>query len=177
VDPLTAGAFVVRPYRTGDADELVRAARESVATVGRWMPWCHDGYVAAEADEWIAHAMRCLAERSAYELAIVDAGDPRRLVGGVGLNQFNPRNNYCNLGYWIRETRQNQGAATAAAGALARFGFDALGFTRIEIVMQLGNAASARVAEAIGARYEGIARNRLVIGEHPVDARVYGLVR
>ena len=175
MEPQTAGAFVVRPYRTGDAAELVRAARESVATVGRWMPWCHVGYVAAEADEWIAYALRCVTERSAYELAVVDARDDR-LVGGVGLNQFNPRNNYCNLGYWVRETRQRQGAATAAARALARFGFDALRLTRIEIVMQRDNVASAHVAEAIGARYEGVARNRLVVGEHPVDAKVYGLV-
>jgi len=42
--------------------------------------------------------------------------------------------------------------------------------------MQRDNVASAHVAEAIGARYEGVARNRLVVGEHPVDAKVYGLV-
>ena len=175
MEPLPAGAYVVRPYRPADVDALVRATRESVATVGRWMPWCHDGYAAAEAEEWITYAARCLAERTAWELAIADASSDN-LVGGVGLNQFNARNNFCNLGYWVRESRQRRGAATASARALSHFGFATLGLTRIEIVMQTGNAASARVAEAIGARYEGMARSRLVVGDRPVDAGVYGLV-
>jgi len=175
MDPLPAPPFALRPYRPGDVDELVRAARESVATVGRWMPWCHADYVTAEAQEWIAHAAASVADRSAYELALVDATDDR-LVGGVGLNQFNARNNFCNLGYWVRESRQRRGAATAGARALARFGFDRLALTRIEIVVQEGNVASAAVAQAIGARREGVARNRLVILDVPVAAVVYGLV-
>ena len=173
MDPLPAGLFVLRPYRPEDAGELVRATHESVGTVGRWMPWCHAGYVAAEAQEWIAHTAAVLAQRTDCELAIVD-GD-YRLVGGVGLNQFNGRNNFCNLGYWTRQSRQRTGAATAAAAALARYGFAQLRLTRIEIVVQEGNTASARVAEKIGARREGVARNRLLILGTPLPAIVYGL--
>jgi RimJ/RimL family protein N-acetyltransferase len=175
VDTLSAGVFALRPYRPDDADELVGATRESVATVGRWMPWCHAEYARGEADEWIAHTAAALAARSDFELALVDPADDR-LVGGVGLNQFNPRNNFCNLGYWVRQSRQGRGAASAGAAALARFGFTALGLTRIEIVVQEGNAASARVAEKIGARREGVARNRLFILGVPVAAVVLGLV-
>lgn len=173
MEPLPAGPFTLRPYRPDDVDELVHATHESVATVGRWMPWCHAGYVPAEAQEWIAHTAAALAARTDCELALVDAGD--RLVGGVGLNQFNARNNFCNLGYWIRQSRQRGGAATAGAAALARFGFAQLRLTRIEIVVQEGNAASARVAEKIGARREGVARNRLLILGTPLAALVYGL--
>jgi len=156
MEPLPAGLFTLRPYRPDDVDELVRATHESVATVGRWMPWCHLGYVAAEAQEWIAHTAAALAQHTDRELAIVDGAD--RLVGGVGLNQFNARNNFCNLGYWIRQSRQRGGAATAAAAALARYGFAQLRLTRIEIVVQEGNTASARVAEKIGALQPGQCR-------------------
>jgi len=38
------------------------------------------------------------------------------------------------------------------------------------------NRASRRVAEALGARFEGIARNRLVVHGRPTDAAVYALV-
>jgi RimJ/RimL family protein N-acetyltransferase len=175
MDRLAAPPFALRPYSADDAGELVRATRESVATVGRWMPWCHADYVEAEAREWIAHTLSCLAARTDYELALVDGGDDR-LVGGVGLNQFNARNNFCNLGYWVRQSRQRHGAASAGAAALARFGFAELKLTRIEIVVQEGNVASARVAEKIGARREGIAHNRLLILGVPVAAVVLGLV-
>jgi len=174
METLPAGPYALRPYRPDDVDELVRATHESVATVGRWMPWCHVDYVAAEAQEWIAHTVAALAQRTGYELALVDAADDR-LVGGVGLNQFNARNNFCNLGYWVRQSRQRGGAATAGAAALARFGFARLGLTRIEIVVQEGNIASGKVAERIGARREGVARNRLLILGVPLPAVVYGL--
>jgi RimJ/RimL family protein N-acetyltransferase len=173
--PIDAGVFQLRPYATEDADELVRASRESVATVGRWMPWCHADYVAAEALEWIAHTSACLADRSAFELALVSKEDGR-LIGGAGLNQFNVRNNFCNLGYWVRQSWQRRGAASASARALANFGFAHLLLSRIEIVVQDGNVASQRVAENAGARREGLARNRLFILGQPVDAVMYALV-
>ena len=175
VDPIAAGPFKLRPYAADDVDELVRATRESVATVGRWMPWCHADYVAAEAVEWIAHTAACLANRSAFEFALVSAEDGR-LIGGAGLNQFNLRNNFCNLGYWVRQSWQRRGAASAGARALARFGFAHLNVSRIEIVVQDGNLASQRVAETAGARREGLARNRLFILGQPVDAVMYAFV-
>lgn len=93
MDPIDAGPFRLRPYAASDVDELVRATRESVATVGRWMPWCHAEYAAPEALEWIAHTSVCLADRSAFELALVSADDGQ-LIGGTGLNQFK-RNPAC----------------------------------------------------------------------------------
>ena len=45
----------LRPYRPDDADALLAAVRESVDSVGRWLPWCHAGYAQGDAVGWIAH--------------------------------------------------------------------------------------------------------------------------
>ena len=110
----------------------------------------------------------------AYEFAVFDSGN--EYVGGAGLNQFNQLNNFANLGYWVRQSRQRCGLATAAVRILARFGFETLGLTRIEIVAASENCPSQRVAEKAGAQFECQARNRVVIHGVPLAAAIYSLV-
>jgi RimJ/RimL family protein N-acetyltransferase len=77
----------------------------------------------------------------------------------------------------MRQACQRRGLATAAAQHVARFGFEQLGLIRIEIVALPDNAASRATALRIGARFESIARQRLLVEGQPRDAAVYGLLR
>lgn len=167
--------ITLRPFTLEDADAFAMAARESAATVGRWMPWCHAGYSTRDAEDWIGLCMQALADRTAYEFGIFSA-DGGEFLGGAGLNQFNRLHNFCNLGYWVRESRQGQGVATAAVRRLSQFGFENLRQTRIEIVVAEGNAPSKAVARKAGALCEGLARNRLLLAGTPTDATVHSLV-
>ena len=47
---------------------------------------------------------------------------------------------------------------------------------RVEIVIAVGNQASLRVAEKIGAHDEGILLNRMVVGKSIYDAHMYSLL-
>lgn len=172
---LTDGRLRLHPWRTPDARALVDAARESTATVGQWLPWCHVGYGMEDATAWIEHceADRCCAEHFAF--AIVDAATAE-VLGGVGLTQRHHVHRSANLGYWVRQSCQHQGIAVAAARLAARFGFVELGLIRIEIVVRPGNTASQATARKLGARFEAIARQRLWIDEQARDAAVYGLI-
>lgn len=38
--PLANAKIVIRPFEPSDADEFVRAAHESIETVGTWRSWC-----------------------------------------------------------------------------------------------------------------------------------------
>ena len=64
----------------------------------------------------------------------------------------------------------------SAVRCLARFGFETLRLTRIEIVAAVDNIASRRVAQKCGAEFECLARNRLIVGGVPVTAAVYSLI-
>jgi RimJ/RimL family protein N-acetyltransferase len=165
----------LRPWREGDDEALFDAVRESVGRVGRWLPWCHAGYGRNDAAAWIAHCQAGWNSGKHFAFAVFDVATGE-LLGGVGLNQRNRVHRHANLGYWVRESRQRQGVAAAAAGWVARFGFQQLGLVRIEIVIQPDNRASRRTAEKTGAKFEGIARHRLCIGEQSHDAAVYALI-
>jgi RimJ/RimL family protein N-acetyltransferase len=59
---------------------------------------------------------------------------------------------------------------------VARFGFGEIGLTRLEIAARIDNRPSRRVAENVGATFEGIARNRLVQHQRAYNAALYSLV-
>ncbi|MDP2370065.1 GNAT family N-acetyltransferase [Rhodoferax sp.] len=172
---LTASGLYLRPFEERDIAAFAAAARESTASVGKWMPWCHAQYSEQEARDWFEVCQQHLLDETAFEFGVFDAAGGE-LLGGAGLNMINRQHNLCNLGYWVRQSRQRQGVARRVVAVLSAFGFETLAFTRIEIVVAQGNQASERVARASGAQFECVARNRLMIRGEPVAASVFSLV-
>jgi ribosomal-protein-serine acetyltransferase len=166
----------IRPLEQSDAVEYAAAARESTATVGKWMDWCTADYSIDMANEWISTCQANFASGSttAFEFAIVN--DNNDFLGGGGVNQINKAHNFANIGYWIRETRQGRGVATAAVRLLVDFAFGTLQLTRVEFAIRPENWPSRRVAEKIGAKFESIAQNRLICHGQPWDAAIYSMV-
>src|SRR5256714_12642203 len=174
---LTGDSIVARTYRQGDAPLLYEAVRESIAEVSAWLPWCHENYSIEESREFVASRRTALDAGEHYSFAVFSKDDPRRLLGGVGLNFINRVHEFGNLGYWARTSAAGQGITSKAARLIAQFGFEQLGLQRIEILAAVPNIASQRVAEKIGAVREGILRKRLFIRGEPQDAILFFLVR
>ncbi|GLQ98886.1 N-acetyltransferase [Dyella mobilis] len=153
---------------------LHEAVRESLDSLGRWLSWCTAGYDLDAARARVTHCVQSWETGERYAFAVFDAR--HRLVGGVGLNQIDERDLRANLGYWIRSSATGNGYAARAGRAAAAFGFETLALRRIEIVAAVNNLASQRCAELIGARREGIARQRICTQGLSHDAVIYGLI-
>lgn len=172
---LRASGFLLRPLVPSDAPAMAAAVRESQATVAKWMTWAHRDYSDAEALDWVALCDANRANGSAHEFGIFRP-DGQTFVGVAGLNQFNRVHGFCNLGYWVRESAQRQGAASSAISLLANHAFRHLDQNRVEIVIAENNLASLAVAFKAGAAYECLARNRLQLHGESVAAHVLSLV-
>ncbi len=172
---LPAPPFVIRPYRYSDAMAVSAAVRESTDTIGRWMTWAKPDFADYDALCWFDQCSQSRAAGTAHEFGIFTKGE--EFVGGCGLNQISTINSLCNLGYWVRQSRQRTGAATAAVLALRELGLNGLKLCRIEIVVAEGNAASIGVARKVGATHECIAKNRLQLHGKPVAAHVFSFIR
>ena len=168
--------LLLRPFRLQDADELFVAARESIAEVGHWLPWCHENYTREESSTWIEARAQAWRDGVEYSFAVIDSVGGR-FVGGCGLNQFDYDRQRANLGYWVRTSATCTGHGTAAARLLARWGAEVLHLERMEIIAAVGNIASQRVAVKLGAMREGIARSRIRIRGVQYNAVVFSLVR
>lgn len=166
---------LLRPFQVEDVDSLHRAARESLTELKPWMSWAHDEYSRDEAENFIKITRARWEERALFAFAIVDANNGD-ILGGCSLSNKHPVYHYCNVGYWVRTSRQGGGIAGRAAKLAVRYGFEHAGIIRAEIVMALENVKSRRVAEKINAHYEGILLNRMVVGKAIYDAHMYSLI-
>ena len=172
---LTGDGLCLRPLPMADAPALTRAALESVATVGVWLPWCDAAFTQADAEHWVQTCDADRAQGSAFSVGIFDAAGGDHL-GGIGINHINREHDFANLGLGVRQSRLGERIAPRAARLMSAYGFEKLGLTRLEIVAAELNVRSRKVAEKAGARFEGILHNRLVIRGVPVPAAMYSLL-
>jgi ribosomal-protein-serine acetyltransferase len=172
---LTDGELLLRPLERTDRDAMFEAVAESIAEVSPWLPWCHAGYSATETEAFIESCITAWAQQAHFPLAIFEANSGRYL-GGSGVNHIDRQNRQGAIGYWIRTGATRRGVASRAVRIAARFAFESLQLSRIEIVARPENVASRRVAEKAGAKFEAIARNRIVQHGRAYDAALYSIV-
>lgn len=98
------------------------------------------------------------APASPSRWAVVDKHDGR-LLGSAGFHSLDVDHHRAEIGYDFAPEAWGRGIATATCRALTRFGFDTLGYTRIQASVLDTNLASRRVLEKSGYAYEGLLRS------------------
>jgi len=154
---------------------MYAAVVESIAEVSPWLPWCSEGYSISETESFIELCITAWAQQAHFPLAIFDARTGQYL-GGTGVNHIERTNRIGCIGYWVRTSATGRGVAPRAVRLVARFAFESLQLSRLEIFARPENAPSRRVAEKAGAKFEAIARNRVVQHGRAYDAALYSLI-
>lgn len=172
---LTDGELTLRPLERDDRDPMYAAVMESHVEVSRWLPWCHPGYNIAETEAFIESCITAWAQQAHFPFAIFDARTGQYL-GGTGVNHIDRQNRQGSVGYWVRTSVTGRGVAPKAVRLVARFAFETLQLSRLEIFARPENTRSRRVAEKAGAKFETIARNRVVQHGQAYDAALYSLI-
>ena len=176
-EEIKSDKIILRKYQTDFAPLLFEAAVESRGgEFSRWMSWCHENYSFQESEKFILGSIENWKNQTEYDFAIFDATDGK-FAGGVSLNLLNRERGSANLGYWVCISRQKRGIAHAAAGLLAKVGFEDLELNRIEIAIAVENYASQKTAEKSGAIREGTLRKLLSIGGIQHDAAMFSFTR
>ena len=101
----------------------------------------------------------------------------QEVVGAVGIKIDQNRTYIGEIGYFVDEAFWGRGCATKAVELVERFAWQELGLVRIEIVMDLENTASEKVAVNAGYLKEGIVRGKLKNGDNYRDAFLYAKIR
>jgi RimJ/RimL family protein N-acetyltransferase len=172
---LSDGTVLLRPHRLEDCDAMYAAVTESIPEISRWLPWCHAGYSRDETAGFIKLAGAAWDDLIHYPFAVLAAKDGA-FLGGIAINHIAKPNRLANLGYWVRTSRTRQGIASAAVRLVSQHAFGTLGLTRLEIACIPTNTSSRRVAEKVGAKFEAVARNRLVMHGVAYAAALYSLL-
>ena len=167
--------MILRPAALADASGLWEAIQVSKAALKRWLDWYRPDFNLEMVQAWLITLDAAWNEGNNYQFSILDPKTGQHL-GTCGINHINTHYRMANLGYWIRSDRTGEGLATVAARVLAEFGFQELELLRLELVTGEHNQASRRVAEKVGACFEGVLRRRLKLGEKNIDAAMFSLI-
>jgi RimJ/RimL family protein N-acetyltransferase len=167
---LECGACIVRSWRAGDLDALVRHADNS-AVAQNLRDAFPSPYTRADGESWLAFAAQRQPESN---FAIECDGEA---VGGIGLQLGRDIERVsAEIGYWLGESVWGRGIATAALVGLTQFAFDAFGLTRIFALPFEDNLASRRVLEKAGFVLEAVLRRSAVKNGRIRQQALYALV-
>lgn len=172
---LSNGEILVRPHPKGDARPCFDAILESMDELMPWMFWCNADLTYTEIEEWVESRPGAWLDDTSYEFAIVDTRQGT-YIGNCGLVHVDLQNKRAELGYWIRTSQTRKGYATQASMLVLKFAFEVLQLNRVEIIVETKNTNSQRVAEKLGAKKEGLMRQRLHIHDTIRDAFLYSIL-
>lgn len=167
--------LVLRPLVAADAQAWSEVRRRNA----EWLaPW--DATNPPESHE-IAPTFRGMVRRlradakAGRSLALAITVQQRFIgqvtLGGITLGSL--RSAY--VGYWIDQTYAGRGLMPRAVALVSDYGFFRLRLHRIEVNIRPENAASLRVVQKLGFRYEGLRRGYLHINHGWRDHHSYAL--
>lgn len=153
----SAPALVLRPWTAADTGALVEVCRDDA--LRRWTSIRVDDE--ASAVRWIrAQRPREAGERFAFAVVELQVtGSEGRLVGHAAVRNITPGSRSAEVGYWTAAPARGRGVAPRALRALTDWAFCAFaphGLTSLDLLHQVDNTASCRVAQKSGYAPVGI---------------------
>jgi ribosomal-protein-serine acetyltransferase len=162
----------LEPTKGEYAGALWHAIERSLPELKKWMSWASSSTPQTSA-EYAHRAEAGWSDGTNWDWTVFFGEE---VAGTVGLNRYDELWRSCNLGYWIRSDLAGGGLATEASRAVVDFAFEQIGLNRLELVADVDNAASIRVAQKLGFRHEGIKREGAFVDGRGVDVHMFGLI-
>ncbi|MEU1370985.1 GNAT family N-acetyltransferase [Streptomyces sp. NPDC005803] len=148
-DRLRSGSLVLRPWLPGDLAVLLDAYRDPAIQAGSRAPVAD----AEAAERWLRDQEEGRASGLRHSFAVVDTALGEAPVGNVVLVHPAPGSGSAEVGYWTAAPARGRGIAPRALEALTDWAFAAFagdGLVRLDLLHQVDNEPSCRVAEKAG---------------------------
>lgn len=152
--------LILRPMRMFDAFDMYSYAHlPETSEFLTWSPHSDIEYT----KNYLAFVVAKYKSGEFYDFAVTLKCEESKMIGTCGFSRIDFVNNVGEIGYVISPEYQRNGYAAEAVREVVKFGFEKLGFNRIEAKYIVGNNASRAVMEKCGFGFEGIARGAMLI--------------
>lgn len=161
IPELSSGAISIRGIRPRDAKQLERELMLNRAWLRKWEATTPQSFISFDTKASIRSLLNAARFGGALPFAIELDGEfvGQLNVSGIVMGSLSS----AQLGYWVSERAAGRGATPTAVALATDYCFRRLNLHRMEICIRPENAASLRVVEKLGFRYEGLRRRYIHI--------------
>ena|ERR1035437_1697692 len=164
--------LVLRPVEEADYKAMFEHAGDP--EVAKYTSW--EAHKNAHYSKTIVQfMMKSYKENKLSNWAVI-LKEGNRFIGTCGFVSESKANNRAEVGFAIRKDCWNRGYVTEALKKTLEFGFKTIGYNRIEAICDVDNAASARVMEKCGMKFEGILRQSVMKRGRFRDVKSYAVL-
>jgi ribosomal-protein-serine acetyltransferase len=162
----------VEPRDAARVFAQVEANREHLR---RWLPWVDGTTSEAGVLAFIQASQVRSVEGTGFDFVI--ERDQHEMCGLISWNRVDRQNRAGEIGYWLRADLLQRGIMTACCRRLLAHGFVDLELNRITIATAIDNERSRALAERLGFRFEGVAREAEWLNDRFVHLARYAMLR
>lgn len=145
-------AIVLRRWHERDIEGSIAACSDP--EVVRWIPRIPTPYSEQDAREFLEHADSGWEEGTSFSFAIAERMSGRT-VGSIGVTLNGAIGE---VGYLVFAGYRRRGIGERALRLVSFWALEELELARLQLTAMIGNVASARLAEKVGFRREGVLR-------------------
>jgi len=160
VSILIDDSLLLRSLQPRDADELFSAVNTSREHLRPWMPWVD---MTTKPEHSLHHIQQSLVQQNNQEAIALGIIYQRKLVGCVGMHNWDHNLKKAQLGYWIADDYSGKGISHTSLKSFIGFLFEKAGLNKLEIQFMVTNRRSAAVAEKLGFIVEGVIRQSYIL--------------
>lgn len=159
VPTLSHGLITLRPLAEKDIADIYLSCQDPVIPKFTRVP---SEYTMSHAEFFVREkSPSSFIEKRELAFAIdYGNGADRKFAGVISFHSMDLPDLVAELGYWIRVDVRGKGVGTTAARILTNFGFESMGFERIEALVDIENVASKKLLSSAGYSLEGILRKK-----------------
>ena len=159
VPTLMYGLITLRPIAESDIPAIYAACQDPVIPRFTRVP---ANYTMSNAEFFVREKTpKSLLEKTELAFAIdYGNGADKVFAGLISFHSMDLPDLVAELGYWISADVRGKGVGTTAAKVLSNFGFETMGFERIEALVDVENTASKKLLSSAGYTIEGILRKK-----------------
>jgi RimJ/RimL family protein N-acetyltransferase len=159
IPTLQYGRYTLRPPKESDVDSIFQACQDPLIPRFTTVP---ANYTMAHALEYVQRVPASMELQREIPFVIeFGVGDDKEFAGVISLHTISIENNRAEIGYWMHAPMRGKGIATIAAKMITGYGFETLGFKRIEAAVDLDNHTSQKLLLSAGYEREGVLKQRV----------------
>lgn len=164
--------LLLRSYLPEDAAALFSVINESRAHLNPWLGWVSKTTKVEHSQQFIEQSL----QQNKESLALGIFYD-HKLVGGIGMHNWDMEIKRAQVGYWISKGFEGQNIVHRSLNHFLRFLFEKTGLNKVEIHFVPANIRSAHVANRLGFKVEGVIRQGVLRNGMLEDYVVTGLLK